>query len=643
MACTELELELLDDSVPIAVCEFVLGGDAPQEDAAWRCDILNTSANNAALCAKATVQPQSVQKAASFAVDLVKGGNSRAKVSGGGRRRGKGGGHGREAVSGDQSDSAECRAHGGGGGDGGIADAGAGADGGDQSAGCGNGGSVDIGRTQAVLFASIRKLLSEGRLHQAEALLRGASSQTSVCMFNDLIHAFTRNGCNLGRAEMLFAEMLRRGMCPNIHTISGMMNACAEHGEVEKANYYSDEVAARYGLMHNEVSFNTMIKVCALKGDLLRAEGLIQKMKEAGVAPSVTSYNSVLRCCVRVDQVERAEAVVREMEGAGIKANHVTYNTLINMCASRHDRVRAEYWASVMQAAGVTPTEITYATLCKVYARFGLISQVERLMQIAEASGLAINEFFYASLIIACGACTPLNMARAMRAVTELSDRGLDVWRVRGALSKVLGSGRATRLLLATERCRGGRRRPRTGAGAQPGAAAGAGAVAGAGGGAGIPAVATATFHPAGGAADAAVAAAASIAFEGGGANVAFDLASAPIPPNRFGAKVGGIKWAAAPHGDAAGSNASAGIATVARVDMAQPPPLPTKFVVPKPATVSLPIGNRRAGGDAVIIERDTARQQQHTEATNWPAMRTPVDNMHLAPTTWNQGHVITL
>lgn len=193
--------------------------------------------------------------------------------------------------------------------------------------------------------------------------------------------------------------------------------------------------------------FEKLIKACSRARDLSTAEEHLAAMMEANIVLTTEAINSVIHVCTRSGRVEAAEKYIEYMDTIGVSANVVTYNSVINACASRADLERAAFWFDRLVARGIAPNEVTYGTLCKVLARHGEAAKIEELMTSLEASGLATNEYFYASLISACMQSEPVDECRAEAALRKMVSRGFSARRVRGPLTRSLGTERAVAFL----------------------------------------------------------------------------------------------------------------------------------------------------------------------------------------------------
>lgn len=193
--------------------------------------------------------------------------------------------------------------------------------------------------------------------------------------------------------------------------------------------------------------YDNMIRLCGHKGDIERAEALLQLMQADGYEANVETYNMVVNACTQKGDVERAEWHVEQMQRRGMQPDMVTFNSLLNGLAAAGDLRGVEECFQKMASLGVRPNCVTFGTICKAFARVGDVEKVESVMRALDESGQPLNEYFFASLIAACGACRPPRALRAENAFRELVSRGLRPLSVKSALVRAVGKRRANFLL----------------------------------------------------------------------------------------------------------------------------------------------------------------------------------------------------
>eukprot|EP00929_Paragymnodinium_shiwhaense_P109327 TRINITY_DN7573_c0_g1_i1.p1 TRINITY_DN7573_c0_g1~~TRINITY_DN7573_c0_g1_i1.p1 ORF type:complete len:369 (+),score=56.16 TRINITY_DN7573_c0_g1_i1:71-1177(+) len=282
---------------------------------------------------------------------------------------------------------------------------------------------------------------------------------TLVVLYNSLIHACSR-GKRPDRAEYWFDQLIRQGLRPNEHTFGSMLNAFAGTGDFDGADRYFNLMQDSDFSQENSVIYNTLIKACASKGNLQRAEELFRRMSAAGFQPSITTFNSMIHTCTMCGDIERAEFYIGYLEAHGLQPNQVTVNSMMNAYCAMGNVKQVEKWLLKMAELGIQPTTVTFGTLCKLFARRGDPNAIRNIidrMDKINASGTEVNEYFFASLITAYGNTSPPDTLGAERAFKEVVQRGLRPTSVKRALVAAIGERRALSLMDASVGRRGGR------------------------------------------------------------------------------------------------------------------------------------------------------------------------------------------
>lgn len=269
--------------------------------------------------------------------------------------------------------------------------------------------------------------------------------QPNIVAFNTLIHAYSQAQL-FARAGYWFEEVMKRGMTPNQRTVCALMTCYMENGDTGMLDYYAT-CMCNSGIGMADLSYNSLIKACARRGDAQQAEKVLNHMLKEGHTVSVSTYNSMIHACTQNGDIDRAEHFVRLMKKRNVAADLVTFNTVINASAASGDAARAQHWLLQMIDAGLTPNEVTYGTICKAYARQGKPGAVRCIMDALDEAGLKLNEYFYASLISAFGAQKPPDVAGAESTFLFMVSKGLKVHSVKRVLARVIGDKRAADLI----------------------------------------------------------------------------------------------------------------------------------------------------------------------------------------------------
>jgi pentatricopeptide repeat protein len=63
----------------------------------------------------------------------------------------------------------------------------------------------------------------------------------------------------------------------------------------------------------DEITFNTIIKGCALNKDVKLAFSYLEEMRTRGLTPNDVTFNSLIDCCVRSGNMDKAWDLFTQM------------------------------------------------------------------------------------------------------------------------------------------------------------------------------------------------------------------------------------------------------------------------------------------------------------------------------------------
>merc|ERR1719310_275675 len=108
-----------------------------------------------------------------------------------------------------------------------------------------------------------------------------------------------------------------------------MINACANTGEVQKAEEWLGEMLED-GVEPNVITFNAVIAACAKKGQGRRAENWLEKMKLAEVLPNSFSYNSAAKPFVALGDFKKVEQLMASLRSDGLAFDDFCLTSLLH-------------------------------------------------------------------------------------------------------------------------------------------------------------------------------------------------------------------------------------------------------------------------------------------------------------------------
>ncbi|CAJ1410951.1 unnamed protein product [Effrenium voratum] len=142
------------------------------------------------------------------------------------------------------------------------------------------------------------------------------------------------------------------------------------------------------------MGYNTLLRGYGRRGDFLKAEYWMRRMRARGVAPDMFSYGALVQSYVEAKDLPGAERALQSMlENVKIKrSNTFAYNTLLKHYASEAQVEKAESLLEKMQEDGVTPDGTTYLQMIRVAGATGDTEGAAEWLKRLEQQGEAIWE-----------------------------------------------------------------------------------------------------------------------------------------------------------------------------------------------------------------------------------------------------------
>ncbi|CAE7500652.1 unnamed protein product [Symbiodinium pilosum] len=129
-----------------------------------------------------------------------------------------------------------------------------------------------------------------------------------------------------------------------------VLDVCMSNGATVQADEIFQEMLQKK--LVTLITYNTLMKGHAAKGDLIRARQLMQDMQEAGLKPNSASFNCLLSTAVTGGNYNEAWSIFESMRKCGVEADSFTLCILMKIVrkANRRDAQRA---LSVLDASQV--------------------------------------------------------------------------------------------------------------------------------------------------------------------------------------------------------------------------------------------------------------------------------------------------
>lgn len=127
----------------------------------------------------------------------------------------------------------------------------------------------------------------------------------------------------------ILKDMEQRGVKVDSLALNIVLATCVAADQLNTVERLVFEGDRRNPPTTDVVSYNTLMKACASRGDSFRAQTVLAKMQERGLRPNAITYNTAMDAMVRGGKTSEAWALVGELRSAGLKPDKFTSSILI--------------------------------------------------------------------------------------------------------------------------------------------------------------------------------------------------------------------------------------------------------------------------------------------------------------------------
>ncbi|KAL6867331.1 hypothetical protein ACP4OV_015355 [Aristida adscensionis] len=179
-------------------------------------------------------------------------------------------------------------------------------------------------------------------------------------------------------AEAFFAEMLERGVEPDLVTYNSLIDCHCKNRGVEKAYKLLDEMREKE-ISPDVITYTSLIGGLGLIGQPDKAKDLLKEMHELGCYPDVAAYNAAIRNFVIAKRLGDAFALMDEMASKGLMPNATTYNLFFRCYYWAFDSESAWRMYQRMMSEGCFPNTQSCMFIIRLCHRHGKVAQALEL------------------------------------------------------------------------------------------------------------------------------------------------------------------------------------------------------------------------------------------------------------------------
>ncbi|CAJ1407714.1 unnamed protein product [Effrenium voratum] len=132
---------------------------------------------------------------------------------------------------------------------------------------------------------------------------------------------------------------------------NSVLDVCMNSGDAEQGEAIFQEMHQKH--LVTLISYNTLLKGYAAKGDFGRAQKLLHEMKAAGHVPNSASFNCLISAAVSEGDFDQAWSLYEKMQKSGVEADSFTVCILMKIVRKARSRQEAQWALSILDQSKV--------------------------------------------------------------------------------------------------------------------------------------------------------------------------------------------------------------------------------------------------------------------------------------------------
>ncbi|KAG8368835.1 hypothetical protein BUALT_Bualt15G0088100 [Buddleja alternifolia] len=203
---------------------------------------------------------------------------------------------------------------------------------------------------------------------------------------------------NLGAAQEIYDEMLKRGFKENAFVCSLFIKAYCEEGKIDEAIHLLEEMET-FGFKPWDDIFNHLIKGCSSNGRLDDSLIFCKRMVNMGLVPTCSSVNEMFEKLCENGKTKRADEMLTILLDKGFDPDENTYSHLISGYSKDVDMDSLTKLLFEMEFHLISPNVLGFNSLIISFCRCGRLEEAEKYLEIMKGRSFVPSESIYERLI----------------------------------------------------------------------------------------------------------------------------------------------------------------------------------------------------------------------------------------------------
>jgi len=231
-------------------------------------------------------------------------------------------------------------------------------------------------------------------------------SRTKDVVTYNLLMKYYSQRCNTAACLQTFCEMRKANVKPSKFSIGIILDSCAQSSNQNKEDLqHMYDLLVKSDLPMNRMNYTTYIKGLVQAGCFDKAAEVFEHMRKTSeLSPDLVTYSTMVKGYADKGDIAGGLKWLEQMISDGISADNVVFNYLLQGCSLQAcDPLFVDHLVSKLMSLGFTPCTSSISILLKVFVKSCSWSKAFELLQsAANRFGIAPEQRLYEQLALAC-------------------------------------------------------------------------------------------------------------------------------------------------------------------------------------------------------------------------------------------------
>lgn len=227
----------------------------------------------------------------------------------------------------------------------------------------------------------------------------------SIRAYMTILRAFSKRQDSTNSIRIL-NDMQERKLDPDSLVVNIVLATCVNADRLDQAESLLEEMLKKDPPVVDVVSFNTIIKGYAQKGDVTKAMSCLEKMSAHGLTPNIITFNTTMDSAVRCKQPVQAWRVFNLMRKAGHSPDKYTCSILVKGLHDGASEEQLKECLSLLQTLGklgskeenIQLFEVLFQSLLEASLKAKDLKMTMEIYSQLKQSGITLSPQSYNSL-----------------------------------------------------------------------------------------------------------------------------------------------------------------------------------------------------------------------------------------------------